>query len=161
MRLECDVSEYETLLREAYLGEIFGAALFNALAEAQPDAERREKLRTLETVEARTATTLQRLVAKAGMKLSGEEPKAREDGRRLAAAINASDWDGFVRSLHDALPPFLEKFERLREVGGTPVDPALTALVNHERAIQRFAELELAGDKHPTRPLTDHLRKPA
>ena len=47
------MSEYENLLREAYLGEIFGAALFDALAEAQPDADRREKLRTLETVEAR------------------------------------------------------------------------------------------------------------
>ena len=155
------MSEYETLLREAYLGEIFGAALFDALAEAQPDADRREMLRTLETVEARTATSLKRLVEKAGMKLAGDEPKAREDGRKLAAAINPTDWDGFVRDLHDALPPFLEKFERLRDVGGTPVDPALNALVNHERAIQQFAELELAGDKHPTRPLTDHLRKPA
>ena len=154
------MSDYETLLRDAYIGEIFGDALFGALADAQPDADRREKLRTLQTVEARTATSLRRLVENAGMKLASAEPKARDDGRKLAATLDASDWTAFVHLLHDSLPPFVEKFERLRELGGVPVDPALNALVNHERAIQRFAELELAGDKRSIKPLTDHLRKP-
>ena len=63
--------------------------------------------------------------------------------------------------MREALPPFLEKFIRLREIAGTPIDPALDALVNHERAIDRFAELELAGDKKSLKPLQDHLRRPA
>ena len=87
------VSDYETLLRDAYIGEVFGDALFGALADAQPDADRREKLRTLQTVEARTATSLRRLVEKAGMKLVSAEPKARDDGRKLAATLDASDWN--------------------------------------------------------------------
>ena len=119
------VSDYETLLRDAYIGEIFGDALFGALADAQPDADRREKLRTLQTVEARTATSLRRLVEKARMKITSSEPQAREDGRKLAATLDASDWNAFVRLLHDSLPPFVEKFERLRDLGGEPVDPGV------------------------------------
>jgi hypothetical protein len=49
--------------------------------------------------------------------------------------------------LHDALPPFLANFVRLRELADDPHDRALSALVAHELAINAFAELELAG--HP------------
>ena len=52
---------------------------------------------------------------------------------------------GFVKALHDALPPFLANFVRLREVADDPHDRALSALVAHELAINAFAELELAG----------------
>ena len=50
------MSEYDDLLLFAYHGEVFGDAFFGAMAAAQPDADRREKLQTLQTVEARTAT---------------------------------------------------------------------------------------------------------
>ena len=80
----------------------------------------------------------------------------------LADGINPEDWDAFTKGLVDILPSFLEKFERLRDVAGTPVDPALTALVNHEQAIFRFAELEQADQpKESLKPLVDHLRRPA
>jgi hypothetical protein len=39
---------------------------------------------------------------------------------------------------------FLAKFERLRAIG-VPDDPVLADLVAHERAVDRFAELELEG----------------
>jgi hypothetical protein len=153
------MSEYEHLLLEAYKGELFGDALFGALADAQPDPDRREKLRTLQTVEARTATSLRRLVADAG--LSSEPGSSRQDGVELAGRIDPENWHGFMQGLHDALPPFLEKFERLREIARNPNDPALIALCNHEQAIQRFAALELAGDEKSLKPLEDHLRRPA
>jgi len=133
------MSEYDDLLLDAYKGELFGDAFFGTLADAQPDPDRREKLRMLQTVEARTATSLRRLMTDAGLHTD----------------------PALSRGLREALPPFLEKFVRLREIAGTPTDPALDALVNHERAIDRFAELELAGDKKSLKPLQDHLRRPA
>jgi hypothetical protein len=153
-------SEYETLLRDAYLGEVFGDELFGALADMQPDEKRREKLKTLQTVEARTATSLRRLV---GSQVGGdEEQDARVKGRELAARIDPAEWHQFIRGLLDALPAFLEKFERLRDIARQPVDPALTALVNHEKAIERFAQMELDDDgKQSLKPLLDHLRRPA
>ena len=54
------------------------------------------------------------------------------------------DWATFLTTLRSALPPFLANFERLREIG-VPDDPVLEDLVAHERAIDRFADLELQG----------------
>jgi hypothetical protein len=154
------MSEYTDLLLFAYRGEVLGDAFFGALAAAQPDPDRREKLETLQTVEARTATTLRRLMADAG--LHADDDAARAEGVKLAAGLDPESWDMFVKGLRDALPEFLTKFERLREVAPAPGDPALTALVNHERAIEKFADLEVAGQpKKSMKPLQDHLRRPA
>jgi len=153
------MSEYDDLLLDAYKGELFGDAFFGALADAQPDPDRREKLRMLQTVEARTATSLRRLVTDAG--LHTDAAVSRKEGTQLAAGIDPENWHELLRGLREGLPPFLEKFIRLRDIAGTPTDPALDALVNHERAIDRFAELELAGDKKSLKPLQDHLRRPA
>jgi hypothetical protein len=49
-----------------------------------------------------------------------------------------------LTTLRTALPPFLANFERLRAIGGDD-EPVLEDLVAHERAIDRFAELELEG----------------
>ncbi len=153
------MSEYDNLLLEAYKGELFGDAFFGALAEMQPDPERREKLKTLQTVEARTATSLRRLVGNAG--LHADPAVSRREGEKVAAGLDPEDWHELMRNLRDALPHYLEKFVRLREIARTPTDPALNALVNHEHAIERFAELELAGDEKSLKPLQDHLRNPA
>jgi hypothetical protein len=153
------MSEYDDLLLDAYKGELFGDAFFGTLAEMQPDPDRREKLRTLQTVEARTATTLRRLVSNAG--LHTDPAVSRQEGAQLAAGLDPEAWHELLRGLRDALPQFLEKFIRLRDIAGSPTDPALDALVNHERAIERFAELELAGDTQSLKPLEDHLRRPA
>ena len=76
------MSDYATRLRNAYLDEVRGAAYFGALAEEQPDAKRREKLETLQTVEARTVTTMGRLLGQVGLKVDGN--RARKEGRELA-----------------------------------------------------------------------------
>jgi hypothetical protein len=153
-------TEYQALLREAYRGEFFGDGFFGELAAKQPDPARREKLETLQTIEARTAQSLRRLASAAGV--TGGEDQERANGKALAEGIEPEDWDNFTKGLVDVLPAFLAKFERLRDLAGTPVDPALKALVNHEQAIQRFAELEQAGqEKKSLKPLVDHLRKPA
>ena len=81
------------------------------------------------------------MVDAAGLECDAEESRAL--GRGLGSA--GGDWFGFVRALHDALPPFLANFVRLRELADDPHDRALSTLVAHELAINAFAELELAG----------------
>ena len=55
------MSEYDDLLLDAYKGEIFGDAFFGALAVAQPDPDRREKLRLLQTMRGQLLSMLHRL----------------------------------------------------------------------------------------------------
>jgi hypothetical protein len=73
-----------------------------------------------------------------------DEATPRAQGTEIGEA--GLEWDTFVKGLHDALPPFLASFVRLRSIAPNASDPALVALVNHEQAINAFAELELAGN---------------
>jgi hypothetical protein len=136
------MSEYDDLLLDAYRGEVLGSALFGAMAEAAPDNERRVQLRALQRVEERTAARLRELVDAAG--LDADTDGATADGLRMAEGSPDQDWPAFLAALRGALPPFLASFERLREIGARD-DPVLEDLVAHERAIDRFAELELEG----------------
>jgi hypothetical protein len=136
--------EYRTLLTDAYRGELLGDALFGAAAAHETDPGRVEKLRVLQRIEADTAARLRPLAERAGIEVGGaDDETARRQGREIGEAGIA--WDGFVKGLHDALPPFLAGFVRLRELADDPADPALVALVTHEQAINAFAELELIG----------------
>ena len=154
------MTDYVTLLRNAYLDEARGAAFFDALTEAQPDEHRRERLRTLQTIEARTLTSMQRLLEKAGIRV--ETGDARRQGRELAKQVNPADWEDLIRGLGRTLPHDVERYSQLRDASPTPDDPALRALVNHARAIERFTELEADGEtKKSLRSLTDYLRRPA
>lgn len=135
--------EYRTLLLDAYQGELLGEALFGAFA-ARESGDRAEKLRTLQRIEGTTAAQLRPLVSAAGIEVTGaDEATPRTQGAELGAA--GIEWDVFVKSLHDALPSYLAAFVRLRSIAADPSDPALVALINHERAINTFAELELAA----------------
>ena len=136
------MSEYDDLLLDAFRGEVLGAALFGAMADAATDDRQREQLQALQRVEARTATRLRDLVDAAGLDAGTDGPAA--DGVQMAEATRDGDWATFLTTLRSALPPFLANFERLREIG-VPDDPVLEDLVAHERAIDRFADLELQG----------------
>ena len=139
-------SEYATLLRDAYLDEVRGAAYFGALAQEQPDGKRREKLETLQTVEARTVTTMDRLLGQVGLKVDGEQrPQARARAAHRPPAPRTGT--SCIANLRATLPHELQKFEHLRDLSSRPDDPAMRALVNHARAIERFLELEAAGDE--------------
>ncbi|HEY3673100.1 MAG TPA: hypothetical protein VGN51_19340 [Acidimicrobiia bacterium] len=134
--------EYDELLLDAYRGEVVGAALFGAMADATSDGRRRERLQALQRIEARTAARLRDLVDAAGLDADAEG--ATRDGIQLAEGAGGDDWPAFLAALRSALPLFLAKFERLRAIG-VPDDPVLADLVAHERAVDRFAELELEG----------------
>jgi hypothetical protein len=136
------MSDYNELLLEAYTGELFGNAIFTEMAGRDEWREHRPTLEALASIEQRTADGLRPLVDAAGIDV-GDEDKPRREGRELGAI--GGSWDGFVKALFDALPPFLANFVRLRELAADPRHPALTALVAHEQTISAFAQLELAG----------------
>jgi hypothetical protein len=137
-----DPTTYDALLLDAYNGELFGNAIFGEMAGRDEWREHRDTLRLLATIEERTAAALRPLVDAAGLD-TGDEEKSRREGRELGSM--GGSWDGFLKALFDALPPFLANFVRLRELAPNPHHPALAALVAHEETISAFAQLELAG----------------
>jgi hypothetical protein len=146
--------EYTKLLTDAYRGEVLGEALFGAFAARETDADRVAKLRVLQRIEGDTAARLRPRAVAAGIEVDGpDDDSTRAQGREIGET--GMDWDGFVKSLHDALPPFLAGFVRLRELADDPGDPALVALVTHEQAINAFAELELIGRGDRSRSVLD------
>ena len=135
--------EYRTLLLDAYKGELLGEALFGAFA-ARESGEHAEKLRVLQRIEGTTAEHLRPMLDAAGVEVTAEdEATTRAQGSEIGEA--GIEWDAFVKGLHDALPSFLASFVRLRSIAPDSSDPALVALINHEQAINAFAELELSG----------------
>jgi hypothetical protein len=104
--------------------------------------EHRDAFELLATIEGRTAAALRPLVDAAGIDI-GDEDEPRRRGVEMGAF--GGSWDGFVKALFDALPPFLANFARLREVAPDPHHPAIAALVAHEQTISAFAQLEMGG----------------
>ena len=94
-------------------------------------------------MEAQTAGRLRTLAETSGID-AGADEAPRTDGIGLAESARDQPWYDFLRSLRSALPSYLENFERLQALGA-PGDPILAELVAHERAIDRFAELEGEG----------------
>ncbi len=139
------MSEHDELLRESYEGEVLGEAFFGALADAtgEQNPARLERLRTLQAVERDTASTLRPLAEAAG--IDTVAAKARADGVALAASTRDQPWDALLLGLRAALPSYFAKYERLRELAPDGEDAVLANLVAHERAVDRFAELELDG----------------
>ena len=65
--------------------EVRGRRVLRCVGAGQPDAKRREKLETLQTVEARTVTTMDRLLGQVGLKVDTDpraqgRPRARPNG---------------------------------------------------------------------------------
>ena len=137
--------QYDTMLFEAYRGELFGDGFFGAVA-AQFDGEQRTKCEGLQQIEQRTAAALRPLVDP-GLLATLDEEEARDSGPALVAAQGQFEWNGFLHALHDALPAFLADFVRVRELADDPNAPALVALVQHEQTISAFTELEVAGHR--------------
>ena len=122
------------------------------------EAREREQLLALERVESTTARRIRTLIDDAGID-PGDDQSAIDDGRRMANATRDQEWFAFLSALRDSLPPFLANFERLQTIGASD-DPVLADLVAHERAIDRFAELELAGrDREALAVLEEHLAR--
>jgi hypothetical protein len=154
------VTDYTTMLRNTYLDEARGDGFFGALIDRQPADDRREKLRTLQTIEARTLTSMRRLLDDVGIRV--ETGDARREGRELAQRADPVQWDDFISDLRRTLPHDVDRYTELRDASAKPNDPALRALVNHAQAIARFIDLEAAGEtKKSLRALTDYLRTPA
>ena len=152
--------EFVRYLIERFQGEVYGEAVFKAMADAEPDADARWKWRVLETLERETKEYLDR-----ALRARGHEVKASEErwaqGLRFGARLASVPRAVFLPGLRSEVLKFVAEYEAaeaLAPADGRAVAQHFTA---HERAILDFADLELAGRGHEsTAPVLALLANP-
>lgn len=139
---EANREGYEQGVHTAWVGEIQGELFFNALAEAEV-GNQREKWETLALLERVTGYRMAAVLRARGMPLALPEAS----GRLLAAAREYAKrpFAEAVSAMRPILLDAVGKFEALLAQAPAAEREAMQFLVDHERAILRFVDLEAAG----------------
>lgn len=136
--------DYLDRVIEAYQGEVFGESIFAELAAKSHDAQTAYKWKTLAQLERETKERLRPLVAALGGDVR-EDPGHFPDGQQLAERWEKQSFDETMVEFRDTVPKYVSFFESL-EADARPEDrDVLAAVTAHEKAIQTFAEYEVAG----------------
>jgi hypothetical protein len=147
-------------LIERFQGEVYGEAVFAALADAELDPEARYKWRVLEALERETKEYLARALGERGHAVEeSAESRAQGEklGRRLASVPRALFMAGFRAEVQKFVAEY-EQAEATAPADGLRVARHVTA---HERAILEFADLEIAGrSAESPAPVLSLLAKP-
>jgi len=137
-------NEYLRRIEEAFQGEVLGEAMFQAMAGAMEDPERRYQMRVLEQLEIETKELLRAHVKRLGGDAT-ESASARETGIAQAATLAAMSWAKFIHIFRREVAKFVVRFEEFENSGRTADLQMLAALTAHERALQAFSERESSG----------------
>ena len=152
-------SEYRDGILLAWQGEQWGKAFFERIAQATEDAGQRAKWEVLAELEEATGNRLLPLLDP-----DAERPSA-EGYRALDAAVDTYaklSWTEALEQMVPVLDPAIERFEKLLAMAPNEDRETVQILVDHEVALKRFAERELAGDPQtsldPVRAVIERAR---
>jgi hypothetical protein len=152
------VTNYRDELDWAYHGEVFGEALFAAMAEAVGQPEPSIQLGLLTLIERQTKEQLAPLCDREGV--TRNDAPFEEQGRKLAERSSRPnwDWERFLRSFAPLTEQALLRYRLMRDELAPDGDAAaMRALVTHEEVLQALADGLLAGDEDPARRLVSAL----
>ena len=135
---------YLERIEAAFRGEVYGEALYLAIAAAQADAGHAWKWLVLAQQEVETREALRALLAAHGVE-ARERERDRERGVVEARRYAAMPWNELMRRFSDELDVDIARYAEL-EKACPPEDAAtLRRLTLHEVLTKEFCELELAG----------------
>lgn len=137
-------SDYATYLEERYQGEVFGEAVFGAMADVTTHPERARKLRLLEQLERETKELLYPAVRETGGSLELDAARVAE-ARQAGARLGRSPWLDIVRGMQPEISKFVVAFEGAESLAPAGSEALLRRVTDHERALLDFATRELAS----------------
>nr|WP_047168540.1 hypothetical protein [Sphingomonas sp. Y57] len=141
--------DYLDGLREAYLGEIAGAAFARAFAAGDRTAAERESCALIERLETMTAQVVAPLLGDR----PGLDAIDHAERRGEAQAARLATWAALLAHAAQGLDIHIDAFSRLRDVAPAADRPALHLLVGHEISLREFGQAALAGNGDPNEPL--------
>ncbi len=138
-------SEFKECVSAYYQTEVFGEAFNEALIGKFSDSVHRYKIATFLQLETETKARLRPTILELGGSVEGEE-QSRQSGRELAESIGADNWQQFVSMLRDLGEPLLDRQREIAVTAPAPYRHLADSMREHGEAIQKFAEMEVAGE---------------
>ena len=134
-------------LKEAWQGEVFGKAMYAAVARSQTDPFRRWQWQVLHQLEVETGDAIRQLLLRHGCNANEDDASIRA-GEAEAARTSGLPWHEMMESFESDLPDIIKEYEELeRDCAFTGEDAAaLRLLVDHEVVSLAFARTEMSGD---------------
>lgn len=155
------MNEYRNGILQAWRGEQWGRAFFEQLAEATNDPEHRAKWKVLAELEEETGNRLAPLLG------DDAEPTSAEDFPPVDTAVAAYSrlaWPQALEQMMTILDPAIERFRALLAMAPDEDRETVQLLFDHEVALKRFAQRELAGNPEtslePVRAVIRRARAP-
>jgi hypothetical protein len=140
-----DRAEYlQSISEHFYQGEVLGEAFFAACVALERNEERRRKWVALLQLESETKARLRPFLLRLGLSVAQEDVSARI--AELTRDFAAKPWQQHMQEIADITDFFLQKFRAIEEAAPPDEREMARAMVAHETAIHRFAQLELAGE---------------
>jgi len=149
-------------LQDAWQGEIFGMAMYRAIADQQQGAFRRWQWTALLQLEIETGEEMRQLLLRHGLSVT-ELDESRRAGLAEAARIVILPWHKMMNEFADDLPATVDDYralERTCSFEGRDAE-VMHLLVNHEVASLEFAQAEMLGEsQHSINPVLSLLKDP-
>jgi len=140
-----DSESYRQEIQAAYIGEIWGAAFFDAMARQSTLASIQDRILLLARLEKITRARLRPLLERLALDTS-VDPRHVAGGERRAEEWAGCDRLEFARRLHALVADYVPQYDALLAAGPAVDRETLEFLSAHERALLIFSERELRGE---------------
>lgn len=149
-------------LQDAWQGEVFGKAMYRAIADWQKHPFRRWQWEALYQLEVETGAAMRQLLIRHDLPVA-ELEESKRAGLAEAERIVLLPWHDMMKAFADDLPATIDDYRALEMAcafeGRDAV--AMRLLVEHEVVSLNFAEFELRGERHCSiNPVLTLLKRP-
>ena len=140
-------SNYLKLIEDAYQGEVYGEAMYSAIAERMENQDHAYKWRVLAQMETETKLHMRVLVAKLGGTIA-ESEDWRNRGKKDAEYYASLSWVELMKTFEKELEVDIAEYASLEE--GCPLEDAETLhrLTKHEILTKEFCHQEIIEQGH-------------
>jgi hypothetical protein len=135
-----DSTPYRDGILAAYQGELIGESLYRELAHRSMVDDQKAKLHAIADVERHTNRRLKPIAERLGIDVSDAE-WMRVVERRLSE-LESLAWPDFIDKALRDWPPYIARFEALKQLAPAGDADSIQWLVDHEAALVAFARIE-------------------
>jgi len=136
--------EYRKQVEAAYQGEVYGEAMYAAIADSMTDPDQAHKWAVLTRLETRTKADMLAVVHRLGGD-TRELASSRERGLQEAQRYIGLPWQELMELFSRELDPVIAEYACLERNCPAEDAAALARLTRHEVVARQFCQLEIQG----------------